>query len=227
MIKFCPLICLVAFFVGCNSDSTGSNNTSTTTLSTPNVGSTYTYLHSVLDSLGNKVAGSDRDITDSVVAVGAHYKGATEVTVDSIFSPGRSGSIDYLSHLSNGDLAWYDGAGDGPFSGGYHSGWVVIPVGSHAATSFYDYDTVELGMRRTRTEAYTYLGTENISLAGHTFQAAKVLNERYREDGVRDLSETQWYEVHSGVLLKKYRPNNWLNYKNGGFGMELTSYNER
>jgi hypothetical protein len=230
MTKICPLLCLaiILAFTGCKSDSTDSNNAPPiTTLSSVKVSNTYTYLHSVLDSLGNKVAGSDRTIIDSTTTVGAHFKGGVNVIVDSVISPGRSGNIDYLNYLPNGDIAWYDDAGDSPFASGYHSGWIVVPLTSHAATLFNDYDTVEVGTHFTRTEAYTFIAVENITLAGHTFQAAKFLEERYREDGVRDLSETQWYEVHSGVLLKKYRPDNWLNAKNGGFGLELTGYSEK
>ncbi len=223
---------LTAFALSaCKSGTTGPGN-SGTPLTVPKAGSVFTYDQYSLDSSDMK-SGIDVLGTDSILATGVPHNGKSNTTKDSIFVPhaSNSGNTDFVSYESNGDISFYDRSGDWPGHAvgypGYRSGWITVPLVSHGTTTFKDYDTTEVGHYYSRTESYAYVDDEDLTLSGHTYQAAKFIHQRFDQDHVNDLYETVWYERNSGIYLETDRPDNWLNHPNGGVHIELTSYTIR
>lgn len=196
---------LTAFALSaCKSGTTGPGN-SGTPLTVPKAGSVFVYDTYRLDSTGLK-SGNEVLITDSILATGVLYKGKSNTTKDSMYT----GNTDFESYESNGDISFYDRSGDWPGHAlgypGYRSGWITVPLVSHGTTTFKDQDTTQVGHYYSRTESYTYLDDEDLTLSGHTYQAAKFTHQRFDQDHVNDLYETVWSSGIPVSILKQIDP---------------------
>jgi hypothetical protein len=159
----------------------------------PGAGSSYDYTVSTLDSVGHKIAGSERTLTQSVSETGISWKEKNDVMViNGGEMPG------YVRLESNGDLSRWDSAGS----------WLLYPFGSRGIVAFPKTDiTKPSGARYTDSAVATYIGAELVKVGDRTFAAYKVRVNRVETSTAPEPytvahTDNYWYAPEIGWFIK-------------------------
>src|SRR6188768_130331 len=99
------LTVLPLFLNGCDSSTPSSTDQLPQLITPPSVGSVFVFENWDIDSLGNKLAGSEMTLTDSIVQSGITFEGKKNVfEYIAKYSNGVSIPGNYLSIESTGDV---------------------------------------------------------------------------------------------------------------------------
>ena len=205
----------VACVVGACHSSTGPNGGTlgSSALHPASVGSSFTYSTYRVDSAGDYIL---PDVTTlSVIANAITYEGKSNVTRYR-FSDGQ---WKFVNYEPNGNISVFAFA------------WAECPLTGGAPITTTLYDTLSSGEIHKAELTCTYLGRENVTLAGQTFSTIKILDQLHTwTNGVLDADqpapETGWFASETGWFVKVTNPA--VARTNGGFNdgsaMLLKSY---
>lgn len=162
----------------------------------PGVGSTFTNAYYLVDSAGRKVAGSDRQSTQTLVTTTASIGGHDNVA---IFAGPRDSTI--ISYLPAGDIQIGRPAGSGVV-------WNTLNFGTRASATEAHPDLVlEGGVKVSDTTSTAWVGQEVIPVGTKSFIARKMRavtvrtvsgSANYTERIVEDV----WYAGAVGTIVR-------------------------
>lgn len=202
---------ILAPLVGCSSTST--TEPANSALTSPKVGSVFTYEGVDQDENGAEVDSTRRTIEHRIVGVNVDQEGrkATQI-VD------QDDRALFLSYTAEGDVAVLD------------SGWAILPITSKGETQrlVQDSGQVANGYNGRITEFYTYLGEESRTEASEVFDAVKIKYTRrieYPSTSVRNQVSFLYFAKKLGTVIRSDDlPFDVGSTKFNGRMLRLTSY---
>ena len=178
-------------FEGCSHST--SPNGSAIFFQSPGAGSHFVFLGWDIDSMGHATP-NDLSLSQTVVASGIAFAGKSNCT--KLVDDSDATNDLYIVHEPNGDLSVFD-----------QNYWQLIPTGSQLPVSQVHYDTSSPGEIRKREVKWSYVGTEDLSVAGHTFHTVKLSCELHSwtngvDDGTYIPNLTYWFAEETGWYVQ-------------------------
>jgi hypothetical protein len=209
-----------AFCVILSGCASSTDPTPSTTVKPPAANSQFYFTGGGVDSTGALIASSVFSDTVVVVSTGQTFAGRSNVLVTKLTN---SAPLYYDNYESNGDVALYVDEGSGP---GKHPGWLVLPNASKTTQSLTYFDTTEGSAHITKTQTATYQGTENVTLNGKTWTAAKVLVTTTFSAGNSPAPQTYWVVPELSGVIKIVTPfsHDASGASHNGFQLTMTGY---